>query len=202
MTKPKSPKHKPIPSKQEVLDFIRSQPGHVGKRELARAFNLKGADKIMLKAVLKELEGEGHVQRGAKKRFARPGALPEVSVVEITGSDADGELLARLVAWDQDGRPPRIYMAPWRKGELTVGVGDKVLAKLRRVQGDAYEAKPIRVVGEARARVLGVFEANPDGTGRIRPTSRKERSDYLVPKGETGGAEACCPAACTACAKW
>lgn len=187
---PKRPKIKPVPSKQEVLDFIRSQPGHVGKRELARAFNLKGADKIMLKALLKELEGEGAVQRGAKRSFARPGALPEVSVVEITGADTDGELLARLVAWDQDGRPPRIYMAPWRKGELTVGVGDKVLAKLRRIRADAYEAKPIRIVGEARARVLGVYETMPDGSGRIHPTSRKERSDYIVPKGENGGAEA------------
>lgn len=187
---PKRPKIKPVPSKQEVLDFIRSQPGHVGKRELARAFNLKGADKIMLKAVLKELEGEGAVQRGAKRSFAQPGALPDVSVVEITGADTDGELLARLVAWDQDGRPPRIYMAPWRKGELTVGVGDKVLAKLRRIRADAYEAKPIRIVGEARARVLGVYETMPDGSGRIHPTSRKERSDYIVPKGENGGAEA------------
>ncbi|KAF0225317.1 MAG: ribonuclease [Rhodospirillaceae bacterium] len=187
---PKRPKIKPVPSKQEVLDFIRSQPGHVGKRELARAFNLKGADKIMLKAVLKELEGEGSVQRGAKRSFAQPGALPDVSVVEITGADTDGELLARLVAWEQDGRPPRIYMAPWRKGELTVGVGDKVLAKLRRIRADAYEAKPIRVVGEARARVLGVYETMPDGSGRIHPTSRKERSDYIVPKGENGGAEA------------
>ena len=190
MTKPHRPKIKPIPSKQEVLDFIRSQPGHIGKRELARAFNLHGADKIMLKAVLKELEGDGAVQRGAKKRFARPGAIPDVSVVEITGADSDGELLARLVAWDQEGRPPRVYMAPWRKGELTVGVGDKVLAKLHRIRPDAYEAKPIRVVGEARARVMGVYEVMPDGSGRIHPTSRKERSDYIVPRGESGGAEA------------
>ncbi|MBR9971932.1 ribonuclease R [Magnetospirillum sulfuroxidans] len=188
MTQPKRPKIKPIPSKQQVLDFIRSQPGHVGKRELARAFNLHGADKIMLKAILKELESEGNVQRGAKKRFAQPGALPDVSVVEITGADTDGELLARLVAWDQDGRPPRVYMAPWRKGELTVGVGDKVLAKLRRIRNDAYEAKPIRIVGDARARVLGVLEIMPDGSGRIHPTSRKERSDYIVPKGETAEA--------------
>ena len=190
MTRPPRPKTVPLPSKQEVLDFIRAQPGQVGKRELARAFNLKGADKIALKAILKDLEGDGSVQRGQKRRFAGPGALPEVAVVEITGADTDGELLARLVGWDQEGRPPRLYMAPWRQGELTVGVGDKVLARLRRLASGAYEAKPIRVVGEARARVLGVFEPMPDGSGRIHPTSRKERSDYLVPKGESGGAEA------------
>jgi ribonuclease R len=192
MTKPHTPKKPaPLPSKQEILDFIRSQPGRVGKRELARAFNLKGAGKIDLKAILKELEREGAVERGQKRRFARPGALPDVGVVEITGTDSDGELLARPLNWEGEGRPPRIYMAPFRPGEAAVGVGDRVLAKLKRVRGeDVYEARPIRVIGEAKARVLGVFEPNPDGTGRIRPTSRKERADYMVPRGETGDAKA------------
>ena len=190
MSKPHRPKHVPLPSKQQVLDFIRSQPGHVGKRELARAFNLKGADKITLKALLKELERDGAVQRGAKKRFARPGALPDVGVVEITGTDIDGELLGRPLAWDQEGRPPKVFMAPWRKGELAVGVGDRVLAKLRRVKDDLYEGRPIRLVGEAKARVLGVFALAADGTGRVHPTSRKEKADYMVPRGESNGAEA------------
>ncbi|MGE5478572.1 MAG: hypothetical protein ACM3Q1_18115, partial [Bacteroidales bacterium] len=185
MTKPKRPKAVPMPSKQEVLDFIRSQPGRVGKRELARAFNLKGADKIGLKAILKELEGTGTIQRGAHRRFARPGALPEVAVVEITGTDTDGELIARPVAWEEEGRPPRIFMAPWRKGDIVVGVGDRVLAKLRRIKDDTYEGRPVRIVGEAKARVLGVFVAMPDGSGRVQPTSRKEKADYNVPRGET-----------------
>ncbi len=183
-------KHVPLPSKQEVLEFIRSSPGHVGKRELARAFGLHGGDKIALKALLKDLEADGTIERGRKRRFARPGALPEVAVIEVTGTDSDGELLARPVAWEEDGRPPRIYMAPTRRGELVVGVGDRVLAKLRRVRDDIYEGRAIRVVGEAKARVLGVFETMPDGSGRIKPTSRREKSDYVVPRGETGGAEA------------
>ncbi|MBC7952876.1 MAG: ribonuclease R [Rhodospirillaceae bacterium] len=191
MTQPTRPKKKsvPIPSKQEVLDFIRSQPGRVGKRELAKAFNLKGTDKITLKAILKELEGSGAVQRGAHRRFARPGSLPEVAVVEVTGTDADGELFARPLVWEEEGRPPRIFLAPWQRGEIVAGVGDRVLCKLRRLRDDAYEARPIRIVGDTKARVLGVFEPNADGTARVRPTSRKEKADYMVPKGETGGAE-------------
>ncbi len=180
----------PLPSKQEVLEFIRSSPGHVGKRELARAFGLHGGDKIALKALLKELEVDGAIERGRKRRFARPGTLPEVTVIEVTGTDSDGELLARPVAWEEEGRPPRIYMAPTRRGELVVGVGDRVLAKLRRLRDDVYEGRAIRVIGEAKARVLGVFETMPDGSGRIKPTSRREKSDYVVPRGETGGAEA------------
>lgn len=190
MIKPPRPKTVPLPSKQEVLEFIRSQPGRVGKRELARAFNLKGADKITLKAILKELEGSGQVSRGQHRRFAGPGALPEVAVIEVTGTDSDGELLGRPLAWEGEGRAPRIFLAPWRRGEVVAGVGDKVLCNLRRIRDDAYEARPIRMVGEARARVLGVYEPNPDGSGRVRPTSRKEKADYMVPKGEGAEAEA------------
>ena len=36
--KPK--KHAPFPSRDEVLKFIEDTPGRVGKREIARAFNL------------------------------------------------------------------------------------------------------------------------------------------------------------------
>ncbi len=186
---PRTKKIVPLPTKQQVLDYIRSQPVPLGKRELARAFNLKGADKITLKAILKELEIDGDLERGHRRRFSRPGALPEVGVVEITGTDTDGELVGRPVAWEHDGRPPRIFLAPWRRGEVVAGVGDRVLAKLRRIRDDMYEAKPIRLVGEARARVLGVYEANPDGSGRLRPTSRREKADYMVPKGENAGAE-------------
>ncbi len=192
MTKPphKAPKHVPIPSKQEILDFIRSSPGRVGKRELARAFSLRGADKIDLKAILKELEKDGAVERGHQRRFARPGALPDVGVVEITGSDSDGELLARPLAWEQDGRPPRVFMTPFRPGQAAVGVGDRVLCKLRRLGDDTYEGRPIRIIGEARATVLGVFEPNPDGSGRLRPTSRREKAEYMVPRGESMDAKA------------
>jgi len=188
MTKP-PPKHVPFPSKQQVIDFIRSSPGKVGKAELARAFRLSGPDKIPLKAMLKELERDGAVERGHKRRFGRPGALPEMGIVEIVGSDSDGELIGRPVAWEGEGRPPRVVMAPMRKGDVMVGLGDKVLAKLRRIRDNLYEGRAVRTVGETKARVMGLYRALPDGSGRIHPTSRREKSDTVVPKGESGGAE-------------
>jgi len=188
MTKP-PPKHAPFPTKQQVIDFIRSSPGKVGKSELARAFRLSGADKIPLKAMLKELEKDGAVERGHKRRFGRPGALPEMGIVEIVGSDSDGELIGRPVAWEGEGRPPRVVMASMRKGDVMVGLGDKVLAKLRRIRDDLYEGRAVRPVGEAKARVMGLYRALPDGSGRILPTSRREKADSVVPKGEAGGAE-------------
>ena len=179
----------PLPTRQQVMDFIHQSPGQVDKRELARAFHLHGSDRIHLKAILKELEKDGAIERGRTRRFTRPGALPEVTVIEISGSDTDGDLFARPIAWEQDGPPPRIVLAPLRRNDPILGVGDRALARLRHLRADLYEASVIRVVGERKARVLGVFEAMPDGSGRIQPTNRREKAEYQVPRGETNGAE-------------
>jgi ribonuclease R len=178
----------PLPNRQQVLEFIQQSQGQVDKRELARAFHLKGPDRIHLKTILKELEGEGAIARTQTRRFSRPGALPEVSIIEITGSDTDGDLVGRPIAWEEPGQVPRIVLGPMRKNDVIVGVGDRVLARLRHLRADLYEAQVIRVVGERKARVLGVYEVMADGSGRIHPTNRREKADYQVPKGEDRGA--------------
>src|SRR4051794_22324956 len=83
-----------LPTRQQVLEFIRGSETPVGKREIARAFGIKGADRIPLKAMLKELEQTGEIDRGRHRRMAAPGALPEVTVLSVLGPDPDGELLA------------------------------------------------------------------------------------------------------------
>ena len=50
----KRPAAKPqLPSEADVLEFIQSSPSIVGKREISRHFDVKGGDKIGLKALLK-----------------------------------------------------------------------------------------------------------------------------------------------------
>lgn len=48
-----------LPDKQQILDFIRDSPGRVGRREIARAFGIKGGDRIALKTMLAEMAEEG-----------------------------------------------------------------------------------------------------------------------------------------------
>ena len=38
-----------LPSREQVLEFIRTTDGPAGKREIAREFGLKGQEKISLK---------------------------------------------------------------------------------------------------------------------------------------------------------
>ena len=187
MSKP--PKHIPLPTKKDLLDFIRESPNHVGKRELARAFNLTGPARTVLRQMMKEMEQSGDVERGRRRRVGKPGSLPETMVVEIVATDTDGELIARPLVWEEKERPPRIFMAPQRRhGEPAVGVGDRVLAKLRRLRDDTYEGRTVRRISAVPATVLGVYRVTPQG-GRIEPTDRRHKQDYMVPRGESADAE-------------
>ncbi len=177
----------PFPSKQELLDFIRESPVPVGRKEIARAFRIRGPDRVALKALIKELEDEGQLDRHGKRGLTRSGGLPEVLVVEITGRDSDGELLAKPAAWRREGAPPKIYMAPERRGRPALGSGDRVLARLRRIEGEAYEGRTIRVLGGVPRRVLGIYERGERG-GRLRPTDRRAKNDFVLRGEDAGGA--------------
>ena len=181
-------KKAPFPTKEQIAEFIRESPKPVGKREIARAFGITGADRIPLKAMLKELEREGTVDRGRGRRLAQPGALPEITVVEITGTDPDGEVLARPAIWKGDGEQPVIYMAPDRHGTPALARGDRVLARLTRTGDRTYEGRPIRRVAGAPKRVLGIFEPKAEG-GILRPTDRRLKTDFRIGRNDTAGAQ-------------
>ena len=45
----------PFPNMDDLIAFLNENGGKAGKREIARAFHIKGDDKIKLKHMLKEL---------------------------------------------------------------------------------------------------------------------------------------------------
>ncbi|MEC6999564.1 hypothetical protein VXQ18_06310 [Brucella abortus] len=75
-----------MPTREEVLKYIEENPDRAGKRELAKAFNIKGDARVYLKDLLRELADEGLVEKRARK-LSRPGSLPSVAVLDITGRD-------------------------------------------------------------------------------------------------------------------
>ena len=76
--------------------FIGEKPGQIGTREIARAFNLKNDRRIELKRMLRELADEGRLEN-KRKKLHQPGALPSVTLADITSRDADGELTRQLM---------------------------------------------------------------------------------------------------------
>jgi ribonuclease R len=183
--KKKSKGERPFPSREQIVQFIADNPGRSGKREIARAFGISGGAKIALKALLKDLVEEGHVEK-KRRRLKRPEDLPPVSVLVVTGRDADGELLAEPVEWPEErGAPPKAAIVADRRGKAPApGIGDRVLARLSRgePEGPPYAARVIKILDRRPATVLGVVRIAPDGA-RIEPVDRKQK-ELIV---ETGG---------------
>ncbi|GBE44533.1 ribonuclease R [bacterium BMS3Bbin10] len=184
-----------LPSKADILKFIQSASSHVGKREIARAFQVKGTDKIDLKRLLREMADEGLI-KGRRKRVSAADGLPPVTVIEITGRDADGEFIAHPAKWDDEGSaPPRILLVSRRNDPGPApGVGDRVLARLTRLEegdpsGVAYEARLIKRLPREPSRLLGIFRAIPGGGGVIDPIDRKQLREWSVHQGDTHGAK-------------
>jgi len=180
-------KSRSFPTRQQVLDYIRGHEGRAGKREIARAFDLKGPDRIALKDIIRDLEASGDIARRGRRLGVTDG-LPEVTVLEIMGADVDGEIIAKPLRWAADGPPPTIYVTPDRGGRQALRAGDRILARVKK-QGDDYEARVMRRVGTRTTSVLGVFRRTSRGM-RIEPTDRRHRAEYNVAVGDDNGAEA------------
>ena len=110
-----SGKEAPFPSKADILRFIEESPDNIGKREIARAFHIRGDDRKKLKTVLREMADDGLIQRGHNRSVERAGQLPAVTVIEINETDIDGELMARPDKWEEETPPPPIIVIPDRK---------------------------------------------------------------------------------------
>nr|MCU0912189.1 ribonuclease R [Paracoccaceae bacterium] len=177
-----------IPSKDEILAWISENPTLTAKRDIAKAFGIKGAERIELKRLLKELEAEGTLEK-RKRSYRDPDRLPPVSVLQIDGTTADGELLARPLEWQGEGRAPRVLYLP-RQGDPALGQGDRILGRVTAVTAEDhdYEARLIRRIGTNPRKILGVFRKGAEG-GRVVPIDKGAEREWTVAKDATGGAK-------------
>ena len=195
---PRRGREETLPSREEILAFVRESEGKAGKREISRAFNIKGDARIGLKRLLAEMTDEGLLS-GTRKEMHETGKLPPVTVLEITGRDDDGDLIAHPAVWkSSDGDPPSVLVLAHRargeEREAALGVGDRILARITRletpdVEGHAYEAEPIKILPRDKRRLLGIFRSRSGGGGTIEPVNRRELRAWQVRQGNTGDAK-------------
>ncbi len=180
-----------------MLAFIAAQDGRVGARELARAFGLKNADRASLNAMLRELADEGRIER-QRKKLHPAGALPSVVLADVTGRDADGELIAVPTEWDVEANGPapkiRLHVPRRARPGDVPGVGDRALLRTEETAeadgGIRHSGRPIKVIDRAKHRSLGVFRSLPGGGGRLVPVEKRSLGRELVIRpGDTLDAE-------------
>ena len=185
-----------LPTRDAILQFVREAGAKVGKREIARAFGVRGDDRVPLKKLLAEMSREGLLD-GNRKALKERGRLPPVGVIEIVARDEDGDLIAEPVVWNEDSDRPRIRLE-FRDPAHSVtaaelGVGDRVLARVAAIEdaaagGPDYHGQPIRKLQREQRRLVGIYRAHAKGGGRVLPVDRKQLRDWHVMPGDAADA--------------
>ena len=178
-----------LPDKAQIREMIEKSERPLDKRDIARAFGLKGAQRAALRDLLKEMTSEGLIDTGPKKTIAARGALPEVMVLTIDRLDADGEPWARPAAWneEEDGPAPDILVLGATRGP-DPKLNDRILARLRRRGDKHYEASVIRVLQPGPNKLLGLLEQAKSGAILI-PTDKKLDKTWFIERHSLNGAQ-------------
>ncbi|MBB5687090.1 ribonuclease R family protein [Sphingobium boeckii] len=178
-------KHIGLPSKKQILEFITTSETAAGKREIAKAFGLQGNEKILLKALLKDMADEGLIDSAPGRAFHKMGGIPKVTVLRVTDVDEDGQAWAVPERWEASGPEPRLRVKEKsRKGAM--GIGDRFLARTEEA-GRGWIAHPMKQLAKGSELMMGVLH-DEGGTLWLKGLDKKERRD--VPVSDAGGAGA------------
>ncbi|MBD60051.1 MAG: ribonuclease R [Citromicrobium sp.] len=182
---------KGLPTQKQVLEFIQGSDTTVGKREIARAFGLKGQEKIALKKLLKDMAEDGLID-GKKSAFHRMGGLPKVTVLRVTEID-DGEPIAVPENWEPDdgAAPPRLTVIEKSRGRGSKGmpalkVGDRILSRTEETP-KGWRAHPMKKLPQRTEGLIGVVEKDGRGKFWLAPVDKKVRNSS--PISDVGTAE-------------
>ena len=172
-----------LPTPKQILDFIASAETSVGKREIAKAFGLHGAEKIALKALLKDMADEGLIDSAPGRAFHQMGGVPKVTVLRITDVGDDGQCWAVPESWQADTPVPRLRVREkGRRGAL--GIGDRILARTEEA-GNGWIAHPLKSLAKGEELILGVLREE-GGKLWLIGVDKRERREHQV--SDAGGA--------------
>src|ERR1700677_3538294 len=193
-----------LPTREEVIAYIggapapngERAPARVTKRDIARAFGVKGDAKAELKLLIKDLQAEGAVAHG-RKALSIEGRLPSLVVADIAEKDRYGELIAKPVEWTGEEPAPRILVhRPRVKRDRAPapGVGARVLMRVEfdpnaGSKAPAYSGRVVKILDKMKARTFAVYRSVADGSGRASPVEKRAAGrEYVIPAGMAGEA--------------
>jgi ribonuclease R len=166
-----------LPSRQQILDFIASSGQPAGKREIGRAFGLSGHDKILLKALLKDMADEGLIDSSPGRAFHKAGGLPKVTVLRIAEVDDGGNVWAVPEQWHADTPAPKLRVIE-RGKRSALGLNDRILARTEE-RGQGHVALPMKKLNRAAELVLGVVRQEGERYW-LTPVEKKERREMPI----------------------
>ncbi|WP_299348038.1 ribonuclease R [uncultured Maritalea sp.] len=179
-----------IPTRDQIVEYLDINPHNASKRDIAKAFGIRGDDRIILKALLKEMEDDGLINR-TRKTYRRTAVLPSVTVIDIPKDTDPNYMIGHPDKWDDDdGERPGVLIVVAKDAKIVPGPGDRVLARVSPNEvpdGPAYLAKPMKILDAPRKSLIGVVRMVERGA-RLVPVERKGR-EMQIHAGDLNGAK-------------
>ena len=189
MAKPAHKTPHGLPTREQILEFMQTSDRVVGKREIGKAFGLKGQEKIALKKLLKDMAEEGLID-GKRTAYHRMGGVPKVTVLRVMEIE-DGEAFAIPDNWEAEegATPPRVRVIEDKKGKnrhAALRIGDRILARTEEA-GNGWRAHVMKKLPAKTEGLMGVVELDGAGKGWLSPVDKRVRNSS--PIADLGGAE-------------
>ena len=177
-----------LPTKQDLLLWLKDNPNKVSKREIAKAFSITGSYKIGLKKLILDLENEREASsKSNSESFIS--VIPSTVICIVKGPDKDGDIFLDLLDWSEGEEIPKIFYFE-RSGSIPVSVGDRILCELTKVEGKDYhyEAKLIRRISKTNnsSKIIGVFRVSSSG-GTLEALSKRLNTIWTIPRNAVNG---------------
>lgn len=174
-----------LPTKEEILLFIRSASHDLSKREITKAFNIKGDLREPFKLLLKEIENEGlwkkNTRKDKKSTYKTAKEVESVSgrkktVVKCRVVESLGEHQYLVVPADVDGFDEPILLT---FSNFVLQVGQQLLAMLQRNKEKQLVAKALKIFSDYGGYSIGVYQPRKNG-GYVYPTSKKQKKEFYI----------------------
>jgi ribonuclease R len=175
-----------LPTKDDVLKFIRFASRDLSKREVAKAFNIKGDLREPFKVLLKEIETDGlwkkNTRRDKKTNFKVAKQIENISGRQKTVTKCR---VAEILS------PTEYLLVPNELSDFDAPItltfstfslqpGQTLMALIHRSKTDGFVAKAVKVFTESNAsHSIGVFQPRKNG-GFVYPVSKKQKKEFYV----------------------
>ncbi len=169
--------NKKLPKPEELLDYIQGKNGFVLRRDIARAFLVKGPDRRLLKDILRVLGEQDKLERKGKSYRVKGSA--DLTVVEFLGSNDEGDFMGCVIDENHHHFDESVHLLlTTHSQERHLHEGDRWVVKLAIREG-ILEGTLIRQLKIEPKGILGVIQKD----GRrllLAPLERKDRNLYGV----------------------
>ena len=163
-----------------VINLINQSDHPLTKNEIAKQLKLKGPDRLALKEILRDLQSEGDLIKGSRRKLVSSvnqklgKGLIAAEVVDVT---EDGDLLVAPLEWPKDQVPPRMRIIEMRRshaeGRSALGPTSRVIVRVIKQLEHEWQVGVVRRLVRDTKKHLGIFQPNRKG-GYISSINRKD----------------------------